>query len=224
MKTIAIIPAGGVGKRFNSPIPKQFLKVLGKEVIVYTLQIFQNSPSVDEIIVPVNNDYKELLTDIRKKYNITKLKKIVSGGKERQDSVFNGIKYSECGDGDLLIVHDAARPLLSSSLLETVIKEAKINGNVVLAIKARDTLLYAEEYVKNYIERNNAYYVQTPQIFNAGVLKKAFELAYKNNYTGTDESILVNKAGFQIKIVEGSFDNFKITTKSDLEIFEKLIK
>lgn len=223
MKTCAIIPSGGIGSRFNSPIPKQYVKVLGKELIVHTLEVFQNCSKIDEIIIPASESYFNFLNQIKDKYNFSKISKIIKGGKERQDSVYNGLISKNFNADDLIIVHDAARPLLSKLLLERALLQAERFDSVVVAIKARDTLLKATDNVTDYIDRKDVYYAQTPQIFRYYILKEAFEYAISNNFIGTDESMLVKNVNYDIKIVDGEFQNFKITTESDLIAFEKLI-
>ena len=224
MKTIAIIPSGGIGSRFNSPIPKQYVKVLGKELIFYTLEIFQECELIDEIIIPANKEYISLLSTIKETYNLSKITKIVEGGKERQDSVYNGLISTELSDDDKIVVHDAARPLISKSLLNNALMQSKKSDSLIVAIKARDTLVEFENSNINHIDRSNKYYVQTPQIFTYRVLKKAFDIANTNNFYGTDESMIVKNAGFPVNIIEGEFQNFKITTNSDLDTFKKLIE
>lgn len=222
MKCIAIIPSGGIGSRFNSPIPKQYVEVLGKELIAYTIDVFQRSPLIDEIIIPADESYFTLLNQIIDKYNFFKISKIVKGGKERQDSVYNGLTSKNFEPNDLIIVHDAARPLLSDALLENAIMSAKKYNSIVVAIKARDTLLKADEIVDGYVDRKNIYYAQTPQIFRYNILIDSFKLAIAENFVGTDESMLVKRAKNDVKIVEGEFYNFKITTKTDLELLKKI--
>lgn len=219
MKVHAIIPSGGKGTRLGSDIPKQYLKVRGKEIIAYTLGVFQNNDCVDSIYVAAEKDYFDLLNEIKDKYSISKLAGIVSGGKERQDSVYNALSSIPAGEDDLVAVHDAARPLLPPDTLEHAVSQARVTGSVVTAIKARDTLIKGNEIVSDYVERNGIYYAQTPQIFRYHILKSAMDQAEKENFRGTDESMLVQHAGFDVNIVEGSSFNFKITTKSDLEIF-----
>jgi 2-C-methyl-D-erythritol 4-phosphate cytidylyltransferase len=223
MKRIAIIPAGGSGSRFNSPIPKQYVKVLGNEIISYTLKTFQNSSFVDEIIIAAEMSYFETLNQIKKKYGFDKISRIVQGGKERQDSVYNSLISGSFSEDDLMIVHDAARPLLTDQLLEKAIAAAEEHDSIAVAIRARDTLLKGKDHITEYINRDEIYYAQTPQIFRYEILKKAFEFVKISNFVGTDESMIVKKAGFDVRVVEGDFKNFKITTESDLEIFEKLI-
>ena len=223
MSNIAIIPSAGSGSRFNSPIPKQYVKVLGKELIVYTLQTFQDCNEIDEIIIPTTEDYIEFLTELKIKYSLDKISKIILGGNERQDSVNNGLKARDFKSTDLIIVHDAARPLLSQSLLETAINEAYKYDNIVVALKARDTLITGNEVVENYLDRNLVYYAQTPQIFRYSTLLSSYAEADKMNFKATDESMLVRNAGFQVNIVEGDFLNFKVTQQSDLIILEAIL-
>jgi len=224
MKTIAIIPSGGIGSRILSSVPKQYIKVLGKELIVYTLQIFQNCDLVDEIIIPAQPTYFNLLNEIKEKFRLNKISNIIEGGKERQDSVFNGLKQLKLNNNDLVIVHDAARPLLSATLLENSIKAAKKYDSIVVAKKASDTLIKGNSYVEEYLDRTNIYYAQTPQIFRFKILNEAFEFANKNSFYGTDESMLVKKANYDVKIIEGETINFKVTSQSDLQFLEQLLE
>lgn len=223
MKCTAIIPSGGVGARFNSPIPKQYVKVLGKELIVYTLEVFQKSKLVDNIIIPADESYFELLHQIKDMYNLSKISGIVKGGKERQDSVYNGLISEDFNKDDLIIVHDAARPLLSEQLLEKAINSAYTYDSIVVAIGARDTLFKKEDNKLSYIDRSKIYYAQTPQIFRYNILMDSFLNAAKTNFQATDESMLVVNANYNVDIVEGEFKNFKITTEVDMLTFEKLI-
>jgi 2-C-methyl-D-erythritol 4-phosphate cytidylyltransferase len=224
MSNIAIIPSAGTGSRFNSPIPKQYVKVLGKELIVYTLEIFQNSNCVDEIIIPADKSFFNLLFELKEKYNLTKITQIVEGGIERQDSVFNGITSKNFDENDLIIVHDAVRALLSNSLLNKAINQANKSDSIVVAIKARDTLIKGIDFVKNYVDRNEIYYAQTPQIFRYKILFDAFKKANNQNFKATDESMIVKNAGYNVKIVEGEFINFKVTEKSDILFLENRLK
>ncbi len=183
--------------------------------------VFQQSNLVDEIIVASQKEYFDLITDIKKRFGFTKLSKIVEGGKERQDSVFNALKSISADKDDIIVVHDAARPILSSSILKESIYTAKKYGAAVVAIKAKDTLFKGNDSVVNYIDRNEFFYAQTPQVFKYEILFNAMKKAEIENFTGTDESMLVHRAGYNVKIVEGSSLNFKITTNDDLKLFEK---
>lgn len=222
MRVFAVIPAGGKGKRGGTATPKQYLRFHGKELIVYTLEIFQKNNLVDEIIISAEQPYHTLLNKIAKDYNLTKISQLVEGGEERQDSVYNALKAIKADDGDLVAVHDAARPMLSDAILTKAINTAKEKGNALVCLKARDTLVKGDQVVEEYVDRSEIYYVQTPQIFKYKDLKKAMKKAYEKNFIGTDESMLIKELGIDINIVEGSMLNFKVTTMTDIEMFEKL--
>ena len=222
MKTVAIIPAGGKGARSGVAAPKQYIKFFGKELIVHTLEVFQQNKAVDEIILAAESNYIGLLEKLKNEYKLTKISKIVEGGEERQDSVYNALKSSEAKADDLVIVHDAARPILPQHVLTNSIETAKQKGNALVCIKAKDTLIKGSRVVESYLDRDEVYYVQTPQIFLYPVLMKAMKNAYENNFIGADESILVRRVGEKVNIVDGSVFNFKVTTAEDIEMFKRV--
>lgn len=224
---IAIIPAGGKGLRAGitlngNAIPKQYLKVNRKEIIVYTLQTFQKNKLINKIIIAAEPEYFNLLLSLVKKYKLSKVKLIVEGGKMRQDSVYNALLSSAADKNDLIVVHDAARPLLPNDVLTNAILSAKKNGNALVCIKAKDTLIKGKRFVDEYLNRDEVYYVQTPQIFKYRDLQRALNKAHRENFIGTDESMLIKQIGKKVNIVEGSVFNFKITTKEDVEMFKRL--
>jgi 2-C-methyl-D-erythritol 4-phosphate cytidylyltransferase len=223
MRKIVIIPAGGKGTRSGFSKPKQFVKVKGKELIVYSLETFQKNKLVDEIIIAADTNYLKLIENIKKKFGLTKITKIVDGGKERQDSVYNALSSISAEKNDLIIVHDAARPLLPQTVLTSAIKLAISKGNSVVCLAGNNTLIRGRKYVDIYIDRKNVQYVQTPQIFRFNVLMKAMKSAYKTNFYATDESMLVKKSGKKVNITPGSSLNFKVTTKEDFQLFKSLV-
>ena len=225
MKTYAIIPAGGKGKRSGTKIPKQYIEINGKELIVYTLEVFQRNKLVDEIIIPAESFYHSRLKKLVKKYNLSKVTSIVEGGKERQDSVYNALRsLSSPSSNDLIAVHDAARTLLPQNVLTSALTVAKKKGNALVCIKAKDTLIRGKNRVEKYLNRDEVYYVQTPQIFRYKDLKKAMNKAYEENYYGNDESMLVSRIGIEANIVEGSVFNFKVTSKEDIRLVKRVLK
>ncbi|MCX6174473.1 MAG: 2-C-methyl-D-erythritol 4-phosphate cytidylyltransferase [Ignavibacteriales bacterium] len=231
MKVFAIIPSGGSGLRMNNPpclpdrqVPKQYIRINGKEIIAYTLEVFQKCESIDEIIISACKDYFDLLRTIKNNYSFSKISKIVEGGDERQHSVLNALKSTNAKDNDLIVVHDAVRSLLPNDILIKSIETAKISGSAVVAIKAKDTLIKGMDSVVSYIDRQDVYYAQTPQVFQYKILLDAMNQAEKENFIGTDESMLVQRAGYKVKIVEGSSLNFKITNKDDIKLFELITR
>jgi 2-C-methyl-D-erythritol 4-phosphate cytidylyltransferase len=224
MNCIAIIPAGGKGLRSGLATPKQYLKVNGKEIIVYTLQAFQKNKHINKIIIAAEPEYFDLLIKLVKKYKLFKVRLIVKGGSTRQQSVYNAVLSSGASDNDLLVVHDAARALLPDDVLTNAIEIAKKKGNSLVCIKAKDTLIKGKKFVDEYLNRDEVYYVQTPQIFKYKDLQRALGKAHSEQFVGTDESMLVKRTGKKVNIVEGSVFNFKITTKEDVEMFRRLVK
>ena len=220
---IAIIPAGGKGIRSGLPAPKQYLKFNGRELIAYTIGVFQKNKLVNEIIIAAEKQYHPVIEQLRIKYNFTKIKKIVEGGKERQDSVFNALSFVEAGKNDLIVVHDAARPLLPQEVLSEAISTAAVKGNALVCLKSKDTVVQGKKYVESYLNRDKIFNVQTPQIFKYKDLKYAMEKAYNENFCGTDESVLIKRIGKRIHIVEGSMLNFKVTTKNDISLLKMIL-
>ena len=222
MKIFAVIPSGGTGSRANASMPKQYIRFDGKELIAHTLEIFQNCDLIDEIAVAVQKDYSILLKEIKEKYSLTKLANIIEGGEERQYSVFNALKSLNASNEDLIVVHDAVRPLLPPDVLTSAIDAAKESGSAVVALKAKDTLIQGNETVTAYVDRKEYYYAQTPQIFSYKILTEAMTKANEDKFLGTDESMLVHRLGHKIRIVEGSSLNFKITSRDDIKLFQKI--
>lgn len=224
MKVFAIIPSGGKGLRTSSPLPKQYLRFKGKELIAYTIDLFQQSKMIDEIIVSAQRDFFPLINEIKIRYGFTKMRDPIEGGSERQYSVFNAVKSLNASGDDIIVVHDAVRPFLSEEILENSINTAMESGSAVVAIKAKDTLIKGNSDVDSYLDRNQIYYVQTPQVFRYNIFIDSIKKAEKNGFLGTDESMIVYNAGFKVKIVEGSSFNFKITSDDDLKLFGQILK
>jgi len=215
MKTFAIIPSAGVGKRFNSRLPKQFMKINGIEILVHTLLKFQKARNVDEIIIASHKNFIDKTERLVRRYNISKVKNIVVGGKERQDSVYEALKSIKASSNDLICVHDAVRPLISSKEIDELIDFARKKKSVIAAKKAIDTIKTGNKIVETTLDRNRIWLVQTPQIFTYQILKKAFDKAFEENFYGTDEASLVEKLGVQIYFYQIKSENRKITLQED---------
>jgi len=223
MKVVAIIPAGGSGKRCGGKLPKQYRKVAGKEILAYTLQIFEESKYINQIIVAVAGEYRNVPPRLQRKYKFSTPIITVSGGKERQDSVYNSLSHFSLGDDDLVVVHDSVRPLLQQMTLKLAIETAKEKGTAVVALGMRDTIVRKTKCEYDYPDRSNTFSIQTPQIFKYGILVEAFKKANNDGFRGTDESMLVQRAGYSINLVEGSLINFKITTEDDIKLMKHII-
>ncbi len=194
-------------------------------MITYTLRLFDECEKIDEIIIPAEPDYFDLLEKIKIENNFSKITRIIPGGTTRQESVYNGLKSLRAEQNDLVAVHDAARPLLDKKILSNALNTAENsdNNNAVPAVNGKDTVVLKNDSSFEYLNRENLFYVQTPQIFRYKILMKAFEKAAEENFTGTDESMLVSRTGERINFVEGSYKNFKITTSDDLALLEHII-
>lgn len=216
MKVIAIIPSAGMGKRMSSPIPKQFLKIYGKEILTYTLESFQKANSIDEVIITVSEEYLQKIKSMVTKYDLRKVKKIVEGGVIRQISVYNALSSIEANKYDLICVHDAVRPFITPKEIDEIISFAKVKKSVIAAEKAKDTIKIGKSFVQKTLDRNLIWNVQTPQVFQFAILKKAFEESIKFKYNATDEASLVERIGKRVYIYSMSTENRKITTKTDL--------
>lgn len=226
MKTAAIIPAGGTGKRMPGRLSKQYLLLDGIPVLAHTLRIFQCSPIVHDIFLVVpQGDIQFVIQTIVKKYEISKVRQVLPGGKERQDSVNNGL--GAAGDEhDIVIIHDGVRPFISEDLINLAVIEASRGEAVTIGVPVKDTvkMVNPDGWVIETTSRDCLWLTQTPQVFKREIIKKAYRMAYNDHYYGTDDASLVERIGGHVKMIPGSHDNIKITTKDDLLLAEGLIK
>ncbi len=213
-----IIPACGRGKRFQSDIPKQFISINDIPVLIHTLKVFDDLKGLYGIIVVCDGEYREYVESIVKKYGIKKVRKIVVGGKRRQDSVYNGIKALELKK--LVVVHDAVRPCVEKDVVLRGVKYADEFGASCAGFPAVQTLGIAENgfLVKN-LDRNACWVLATPQCFKYSILYSSYENAKKENFFATDDTqIVIKYTNQKIKLYESNVENVKMTYKTDLEI------
>lgn len=226
---IALVIAGGVGARTHQDIPKQFISVKNKPVIIYTLEAFQRHPNINAIEVVCLDGWHDILKAYSKQFGITKLDNIVSGGKTGQDSIRNGLfdihtRYHD--DGDIVLIHDAIRPLVSAEIISDNIRVCRQFGNATTVIPCTSVMLSTEngEMSQNQIPRDNLKITQTPQAFFLNELLEAHSKAIKMDLLPSISScalyIEINKPVFFSK---GSEKNIKITTSEDIEIFDALL-
>lgn len=226
MKTLAIIPAGGSGTRMGGDIPKQYLMLGGIPILVHTLMAFQEASLVDAIcLVLPDEDVKQAPQKILSLYNLTKVNRILSGGERRQDSVKRGVDLLG-SDYDLVVIHDGVRPFVSPAIINTAIKEAAQSQAVTVGLPVTDTIkrVDGQRFVCETVNRDQLWLTQTPQVFAASLLKKAYESAYADHYYGTDDAALIERMGEKVIMIMGSYDNIKITTAIDLEWGEFILK
>ena len=222
MKVGAIIPAAGRGKRIGASVPKQFLEIQGKPLLHHTLMVFASCKLIDYVVLVMPRaDVDEMGEDWLNKYQI--LRKVVVGGEQRQDSVYNGFSSLEEGT-DIVVVHDGVRPFTTPQMIIATVEAAQQHGAAITAIPVSDTVKQAADgFVKQTVSRDGLWRVQTPQAFQCGLLQQAFKKAKKDSYYGTDEGSLVEYLGERVKIVPGSELNIKITRKEDLVLGESLL-
>lgn len=222
----AIIAAGGLGKRFGNCVKKQFLELAGQPVLYHSLYRFEECKLVSDIVLVLPEDeldsYKK---KIKKEGRFNKIIHIVPGGRHRQDSVYNAFNIiSE--ETDIVVVHDAARPLISSGLIESTINEAVNQGCAICAVRVKDTVKKSgfNNHIESTLDRESLYFAQTPQAFRYEIIKKAYENAIADNFLGTDESSLVERIGYKPSIVHGSIYNIKITEPADINLAETYLE
>jgi 2-C-methyl-D-erythritol 4-phosphate cytidylyltransferase len=220
MRTIAIILAGGTGKRMGTSINKQFLILDNKPIIVHTLQVFDECRQIDGVYLVVNQ--KDLLImqeEILETYKFNKIMKLVIGGRLRQDSVRNGLEAIEhpC---DNVIIHDGARPFISPSFIEKGIFLMEMYDAIIPALPVKDTIkvVSKEGFVVKTLERDSLWNVQTPQTFKYDIIMKAYREGMTKKLYGYDDATFLENIGKKVKVIEGSPFNIKITTPEDLTI------
>lgn len=226
---IAVIIAGGSGNRMGQDIPKQFINVNDKPVLIYTLEGFQKHPDVDAIGVVCIDGWESMVQAYGNQFNITKLQWIVKGGGSAQESIYNGVKAlaGRCNADDIIIIHDGIRPLVEPFVLTDVVAKAKQYGNAVTSMPYNEQIFVVseddDETTTQYIPRETLRRVSTPQAYRYDLLEEKYKEAYaKNigiagsNYTNT----MMVQLGVRLHFAAGSDKNIKLTTKDDLELFK----
>ncbi len=224
-----IILAAGQGKRMNTDKNKQFMEVEGKPILAYTIEAFLKTNIIDEIIIVINSSEIELITEkVLKKYFKKKYSefKIIIGGEQRYNSVYNGLKSLD-EKSEYVLIHDGARPLVSTYEINKSIEGLVVNGACVLGVKAKNTYKQVDNQLNviNTIPRESLYSILTPQSFHKSIIVAAYNLGINDAIGITDDGMMVEKFGeIPVKIIEGSYENIKITTPEDLILMKKIIE
>lgn len=226
--TIAILTAGGIGSRTHQDIPKQFLNVNNKPIIIYTLEAFQKHPNIDEICVAVLEGWDQILWAYAKQFNITKLKYVVTGGETGQQSIYNGLQAirKTHADDDVVVIHDGNRPMVSQDIITDNLVKQKMFGSAVTSIPCTEVVFVSEnkENSNESIPRENLQRTQTPHSYYLGELWNAHMEAREKGITNTAASCsLMEMLGKTTYFSKGSEKNLKITTVEDIEIFKALL-
>ena len=226
---IAMLIAGGSGQRMNQDIPKQFINVNDKPVIVYTMEAFQRHPNIDAIEVVCLEGWQEILKAYAKQFNITKLRWITQGGENGQASIYNGLKVlkENCNLQDMILIHDAIRPMVSQEIISDCISKCNLYGSAITVIPCVEAVLYSDNRIsaEESIDRSTLMRTQTPQAFYLSKLLWAHEEAKKKGITNSIATCtLMIELGEQVHFSAGSEKNIKLTTTDDIEIFKALLQ
>jgi len=216
----AIVVAGGSGSRMQATVPKQFLLLNGLPVMMHAIQAFSNSETNPAIIVVLPKDYHGYWIELCIKHDFAIPHQLVNGGETRFHSVKNGLGLIE---GDAVIgVHDAVRPMISTTVIDNAYQYAAVNGNAIVAVQSRDSIRQVKNELSAALVRDEIYLVQTPQVFKSDILRLAYEQQYEPEFT--DDAAVVEQLGININIVPGNHTNIKITFPEDIAIAEMLLK
>lgn len=210
----------------KSDINKQYIELSGIPVLARTIMAFQNCDNIEGIIIVINEkDIIYCKKNIIDKYNLNKVKKIVAGGAERQISVFNGLKSIQSDECDIVLIHDGARPFIQKCHIEACIDAVYESGACGIGVRVKDTLKISDEnnFVCQTPDRSRLWSIQTPQAFFYPAIMDAHQTAADEGFIGTDDLMLVERMGTKPKIVEGSYNNIKITTPEDLVFGEAIL-
>lgn len=222
MRFHLIIPSSGTGSRFGSRLPKQYLKIGSSEIIVHTISKFINIREITSVYISARQEQFGRIEKLLIKNNFIKKEIfLVEGGETRQHSVFNAVNLIKNGKNEFVMVHDAVRPYVKSSLIRQCMNAAVKYKCVVPCMMASDTVKMSDKnmFVNDTLPRECIFLAQTPQIFRLDILKKSYNYAFSNGFVGTDDSSVVEYAGYKVKIIEGESGNIKITSKSDIKFF-----
>jgi len=222
MSIIVLIPAAGSGTRMGASINKQYLQLAERPILAHTLELFNNHPLVDHIfVISPSQEIDFCWTEVVKRFNFGKVRDVLAGGAERQDSVRNGLERCGGQSGDLVVIHDGVRPFFPPWLLETVLTTARREGACLVAVPAKDTIKEVRDgRVTGTPERQLLWQAQTPQAFRYELIFDAHQRALQQGFRGTDDTSLVERQGGTVAVVKGSYRNIKITTPEDLLLAE----
>lgn len=224
MTVEAVVVAGGAGERLKAGCPKALVALGGKPLFVHSLEVFEKSPLVQGVVLVVPGGHLDDFRSILRKRHFRKVTKVTAGGPTRRDSVFNGLRETQ-RDTTIVVVHDAARPFLTQGVLKKAIARCRRDKAAVVAVAVKPTIKQVDRKtmtVRQTLDRKELWEAQTPQVFDRDLLLKAY--ARKTSCVPTDDAMLVERLGAEVKVVEGDYANIKITTKEDLIMAEFLLK
>ena len=221
---VAVVPASGTGTRMGADVPKQFLPLGGVPMLLHSLRAFERAPSVDAVILVVPREERQRALTIVERYGVKKVRKVVAGGKTRQQSVYNGLMETD-PDVEIVVVHDAVRPFVTEDLIEQSIEAARKGGGAIVAVPLKDTpkQVGPDRQIQRTLDRNELWLAQTPQTFRRAPLVEAYRKAEIEHVHATDDAALVERLGHAVTIVPGNWQNIKITAPEDLVIAKAIL-
>ncbi|MDT8420226.1 MAG: 2-C-methyl-D-erythritol 4-phosphate cytidylyltransferase [Desulfuromonadales bacterium] len=229
MNATVLVPAAGIGRRMSASIHKQYLDLAGRPILAHTLALFERHPSIDSIypILPAE-DISYCQTEIIDRFRFNKVRRLVAGGAERQDSVLSGLRALQEEDlnGDaVVLIHDGVRPLFDATSIPRIVDTVREHGGCVVGVPVKDTIkVVAGGRISGSPERQHLWQAQTPQAFRYELILRAYQEADRAGFRGTDDASLVTRLGEPVMMVEGSYRNLKVTTPDDLVVAEALLK
>ncbi|HTZ40859.1 MAG TPA: 2-C-methyl-D-erythritol 4-phosphate cytidylyltransferase [Syntrophales bacterium] len=225
MRTVAIVPAAGSGNRMGGELSKQYLTLGGIPILVRTLKVLEECPLVSALLVVVPpTDIAIMRDSVLAPWKLKKVAGVIPGGKERQDSVRAGVEALD-PDADIVIIHDAVRPFITIDLISHCIRAAGQEGAVTVGVPVKDTMkeVSPDGRVLRTCDRSLLWLTQTPQAFRRDIIESAHRAAVRDGFRGTDDTSLVERMGIPVRMIQGDYNNIKITTPEDLVIAEALL-
>ena len=225
MMNIGVIFAGGVGRRMNTKgKPKQFLEVHGKPIIVHTIDIFQNTEAIDAVVVVCVSDWLDYMNNLVERFNLTKVKAVVAGGETGQMSIFKGLEAAEqlATDDAVVLIHDGVRPLINEEVINANIQSVKETGSAVTSVRAKETVVLVNDSSKisEVVDRTRSFIAKAPQSFYlSDILSVERDAISKGITDAIDSSTLMGMYNRELTIVEGPYENIKITTPDDFYMY-----
>lgn len=224
-KVVAVVPAGGTGKRMGAGTPKQFLMLDGVPMMLHALRVLERAPGVTEVVLVVPKEERDrALSEVVERYGLKKVLKVVPGGATRQESVQHGLNEVD-DDVEIVVVHDAVRPFITEDRIERSIEAARKHGGAIVAVPMKDTPKQAgpDRLIQRTLDRTDLWLAQTPQTFRRALVVEAYRKAALAHVHATDDAALVERLGHKVAIVEGSWENIKITTPEDMILAEAIL-
>ncbi|ABA87366.1 2-C-methyl-D-erythritol-4-phosphate cytidylyltransferase [Syntrophotalea carbinolica DSM 2380] len=225
MSVYVLIPAAGMGRRMGASVNKQYLPLGDRPVLSHTIALFDRHPGIDHIfVICPEAEFPLCRREVIDPYDFRKVRGLVAGGAERQDSVRNGLQACQAAEGDIVLIHDGARPLLPPALIEPTVAAAQQCGAAIVGVPVKDTIkLVTDGMIDSTPDRSLLWQAQTPQAFRFGLIRDAHAQALQQHHKGTDDASLIEWLGGRVAMIEGSYRNIKITTPEDLVLAQAFL-